>query len=165
MAELGIKNIVSPESDSNATIDQAIKLIDVSPTSANAIKAKQIGLQLTLLGLAEIQALRIRNLAVAAYKLEQKLYSAEKLEQLDPRKLLQTYEALNIALNEAITYVKGVDTNSWKDLETHLITLIADSGQKSGMTEEELAEQREVSNVAKDMLMRVSSGKVGDHAQ
>ncbi|CAH9017379.1 conserved hypothetical protein [Vibrio phage 150E35-1] len=153
---LTTKYIVNPDTDNNATIDKGIALIDTSPDSPNSIKAKSVGLQLTLLGLAEIQALRIRNLAVAAYNIEKELYSPEKLQNLDPRKLLSTYEALNSALNEAINYVKGVNNSNWRSIETDLMTLLATEVDESSLTDEQLTERRAVSSLAQDLLAELS---------
>lgn len=144
-------NIITVD-NSNSTIDQGIRLLDTPGDLTVTLRAKAAGLQLTLIGLAEIQALRIQNLAVSAYRLEQKLYSAEAIENLDPRKLLNTYEALNTALSSAITYVKSMGSIDFKGLEETLFRLAQEDPARQAQDGEENQTRRQVSMVAKELL-------------
>lgn len=145
-AKQSVSHIVNSY-DSNTTIDKAISLIDYPANKPNAIKAKAVGLQLTLLGVAEVQALRIKNLVIAAYKLEQELYSPEKIEQMEPRKLLATYEALNGVLADAVDYIKSVSSKfDWKELQDNLTTLAVELDDVAEDRDEDTKRMTDVAN-------------------
>ncbi|QPB08500.1 hypothetical protein [Vibrio phage Va2] len=159
IAKKSVAHIVNPD-DSNTTIDKAISLIDYPANKPNAIKAKAVGLQLTLLGVAEVQALRIKNLVIAAYKLEQELYSPEKIEQMEPRKLLATYEALNGVLADAVSYIKSVSSSfDWKELQDNLTTL---ANELDNVTEDRDEESKRMSEVASELLAGLGSIEKSD---
>ena len=140
---------------SNSTIDKAIQLIDHPCTMQNGIKAKAVGLQLTLLGVAEVQALRIKNLVIAAYKLECQLYDPKKMQDLEPRKLLATYEALNTVLSDAINYIKGMSKFDWKELQDNLTTLVIELDAETEGNRVSTGTQ-EVSDLASSLLAGLS---------
>ena len=150
-----VTNIVSVN-NRNSTIDEGIRLLDIPGDLSVTIRAKAAGLQLTLLGLAEIQALRIQNLAIAAYRLEQKLYSMETIDALDPRKLMNTYEALNTALSSAISYVSKMGGMDFKGLEETLFKLAQEDPARMSADESANETRREVASVARDLLAELT---------
>lgn len=156
------ENIVTRD-NRNSTIDQGIRLLDTPGDLTITLKAKAAGLQLTLIGLAEIQALRIQNLAISAYRLEQKLYSPEAIDRLEPRKILNAYEALNAALKDAITYVKSMGAIDFKGLEQTLYMLAQEDPSRQAADGEEAQTKSSVSRLAQDLLSQLTDpSKNGD---
>jgi hypothetical protein len=89
------------------TIDKAVSLIDDSKSSNN-IKTKETGLQLALLGLAEVHLSRLSHLSGAVLRLEKEVFREENLNSMDPRKIIDLYRMSVDALNNSSSYIKGV---------------------------------------------------------
>jgi len=114
-----IKNILI-NGETNRTINDAIKVVDDSGSSLNIsnIRDKKLGLKLVLLGLAEIQALRISNLSGKIYALENEVFSIENMKELDPRRLTELYNTAVTSMRDATEYVKNtVNSFQWDELE------------------------------------------------
>lgn len=146
----------------NPTIEYGMQLLSCDPRSKNAVKAKQIGLQLVLMGMSEIQAKRISNLAVASYELEQKLFSAEILMTIDSKKLLSTYESINNILNESLSYVQNTSSMNWSQVIESLKELTVEDGPEPERDLDAEESQRTVSKTARELLQLATSGSNDD---
>lgn len=139
---------------SNRTINYGMELLQCDPKSSTAISSKQIGLQLVILGMSEIQAARIANLAIAAYELERKIWSPEYLSTLDSKKLLSTYEQVNKALQEALQYIQTTQGMEWNNVDAKLKKLLDEDPNKQVVIDPKDEEaQRKVSATAKELLV------------
>lgn len=158
------ENIIVDEQDRNHTIDAGIKLINSSGQLTSTVRAKSVGLKLVLLGMAEINALRIANLATAAFRLEQRLYSPEVINKLDPRKLLDTYMALSEVLKDSIGYVQGIEKGTnWAEIESQLEALSKlDTEVKIGEGEDATKSKAEVSKVARELLSIITKDEISE---
>lgn len=105
----------------NQTIDQALGFVNRSADSFESWRAKGLGLQLVLMGLAEIQALRMSKLANLVVTLENNLMHKEALRDLKPQQLFSLYRITVEALDNSSTFVERVVKNiNWKEMEDQL---------------------------------------------
>jgi hypothetical protein len=108
------------------SIDYAIKLVDKDVNGFNDWRIKEVGLQLTLFGLAEVQAKRVSNLSALVYNLESQVFSDETIRNLEPSKLLSLYKMGVEALNESSSYVRStLKSIDWGNVEAQLLALAA----------------------------------------
>lgn len=134
-ADVDAKTIISDDF-SNTTMSTAIKLVDREQNEDTAWRSKELGLNLVLLGLAEVQALRLSQLSGLVYQLEQRVFSEETLRDLDARKLIDVYRLGVESLNDAASYVKGaVKSADWEKIELDLMTMSKQTGETSGQQE------------------------------
>ncbi len=142
----------------NPTIEYGMELLTCNPRASTAILSKQVGLQLVLLGMSELQSKRIANLAVAAYELEQKLYSPEIIQTLDSKKLLSTYQAVSQALQEALSYVNTTQSMDWTGIDSKLKQLLDSDPDRDKHIDPEAEEsQRTISKAARELLEMATS--------
>jgi len=126
---------------SNTTMSTAIKLVDREQTSDTAWRSKELGLNLVLLGLAEVQALRLSQLSGLVYQLEQRVFSDETLRELDARKLIDVYRLGVESMNDAAAYVKGaVKAADWEKIELDLMTMAKSESTDTARQGESTAE-------------------------
>lgn len=153
-------NIIN-ENNSNRTIDFGVKLLDTEAFDTEGMLSRQMGLQLVMIGAAEIQALRIKNLAVAAYRLEQKLYDPDVIENMtNPRQLLTIYQSLSMALKEAVDFVRQSNSTGWDDLRGSLEKLAAVKIATDGtQSDDNKSRALEIELVARDMLTLMQKGR------
>jgi hypothetical protein len=105
-----------------STIDNALKLVDTQATDFNSYRIKELGLTLTLLGMAELQAKRIQKLSSLVFNLEQEVFSTENIRELEPAKLLNLYKLGTDALKESSQYIKDtIKSVDWNSVEAQLI--------------------------------------------
>ena len=98
-------------------------------------KLKGLGLRLVLLGLAEVQALRLSSLAGIVYELEGKLLDDEIIRNLEPKQLFQLYQLATKSLVESSDYIeRTLKATNWSEMETELLQVKA--RQVSGESEE-----------------------------
>jgi hypothetical protein len=115
--------ILDRKTNTVPTIDDALKLVEKKGDTFDSLQIKGLGLRLVLLGLAEVQALRMSRLAGMVYRIEEKLLTEDTLEKLEPKQLFSLYNMSTRALVESSEYVertlKGVD---WSEIEAQLMT-------------------------------------------
>lgn len=147
-----IKNILI-NGESNRTIDNAIKVVDDSgkELSVSTIRDKRVGLKLVLLGLAEIQALRISNLSGKIYTLENEVFSLDNMRDLDPRKLTELYNTAVSSMKDATDYVKHtVSSFQWDELELSVAASAVNNNSSSD-------DQSNISDIASKLLDELSA--------
>ena len=151
MKNENLENIMT-DSSTNRTIDNAISLVDKSTKENDAWRNKELGLNLVLLGLAEVNALRVSQLSGVVYNLEQKVFDPDVIEELDPRKVVELYKMGVEALNDSAKYIKStLSSVNWENLELQLLS-IAEGEEGS-----EDSESKDISKVASDLLRQLSS--------
>lgn len=136
----------------STTIDSAMLIVARdAKRSPDDWKFKGLGLQLSLLGLAEIQALRVSQLAGMVYNLEKEVFKDKNLREMEPKKIVEMYQMATRALTESANYVKStIDTVKWADIETQLIAL---SG-KEGISN--TTHDTDISGVADKLLQHIT---------
>lgn len=149
--------VITPEGK-NRTIEYGMKLLACSPQAPSAVIAKQVGLQLVLLGMSEIQAKRISNLAIAAYELEQRLYAPEIIQSIDTKKLLSTYQAVSTALEQSLQYVTATQAMDWSAINTKLKSVISANEGAIQSDPEADDNKRLVTAAARDLLAVIQNG-------
>lgn len=141
------KRIIDEEKQSLKTLDQALDLVSAPATSVNQWKIKGLGLQQALLGLAELQCLRLSKLGVLIYTLEEKLLDPDFINSVDdPKMIFSLYRLVMESLEQSSEYVntvlKGVN---WTDFESNFLIATADKAT-SGTS-------KDVGSLAKDLLV------------
>lgn len=115
---------VVEEEEEKTTLSYAIGLVNRSGKTFTDWRIKGLGLQLTLLGLAEVQAERVDLLSRMVVKLEKNLFSDVKISEMRPDQLLSLYRNATDSLQKSTEYVqhtlKSVD---WTKLETDLLAM------------------------------------------
>jgi hypothetical protein len=118
--------MILDEKNSSPTIEDALQLVDGKAETFESWKLKGLGLRLVLLGLSEVQALRLSKLAGLVYKIEENLLDPKKLTELEPKQLFQLYQLSTKALAESSEFVeRTLKATDWSNLETELITVKA----------------------------------------
>jgi hypothetical protein len=136
------------------TIDEALALVDRKATSIEGWKVKGLGLRLVLLGLAEVQALRLSKLAGLVYEVEGRLIDDETIAELEPKQLFQLYQLSTKALTESSDFVERTLKNvQWNDIEAELL-----QAKASQLSEEDASIS---TSDAKDLLAMLSQLQAG----
>lgn len=134
----------------NPTIQNAMNLVTGSEVDLNRWKAKTLGLQMVLLGLAEVQALRVSNLSGTVVKLEKEVFKEENLKDLDLNTLVALYELANKSLNLSSDFIKDtLRRTDWDQFEDQIFDL----KEKAKAIEHD--NTVEVDEVANELLKRL----------
>lgn len=116
------------------TIEEALKLVDTKAENFDGWKVKGLGLRLVLLGLSELQALRLSKLAGMVYKIEGQLLNKETIDGLDPKQLFQLYQLSTKALTESSEFVeRTLKSTQWAEIETELLQAKAQEVSNDGV--------------------------------
>lgn len=108
----------------NPTIQTAMNLVTGSAVDMNRWKAKTLGLQMVLLGLAEVQALRVSNLSGTVVHLEERVFQKENLENLTLETLVALYELANKSLGISSDFIKDtLRRTDWDRFEDQIFDL------------------------------------------
>lgn len=114
--------IIDNDTNTSPTMDQAMGFVDRKADSFESWRIKGLGLQLVLMGLAEVQALRMNRLAGMVIGLEEKLMNKEMLRNLEPKQLFSLYRMSTEALEASSTFVERTVKNvNWKEMEAQLM--------------------------------------------
>ena len=141
----------------SVTIDKAVSLIDDSKASNN-IKTKETGLQLALLGLAEVHLSRLSHLSGAVLRLEKEVFREENLNSMDPRKIIDLYRMSVDALNNSSSYIKGVLSS----INVNNLQLSLVSAEEAQISKEDSSKRADASRVANDLLKQLASSLGGN---
>ena len=129
--------ILDKDTKTSPTIDGALMLVGKKAQDYEGWKLKGLGLRLVLLGLAEMQALRLSSLAGIVYELEGKLLDDEIIRNLEPKQLFQLYQLATKSLVESSDYIeRTLKATNWGEMETELLQ--AKAKQVSGSEETQL---------------------------
>jgi hypothetical protein len=135
-----------------STIDNALKLVEKDPKSFNDWRVKELGLTLTLFGLAELQSRRIQSLSGLVYELEKEVFAVDNIRQLEPTKLIKLYEMGTASLRESAEYVKNtIKSIDWNQVEAQLIQAAALSEAEDSTTG-----SSNVKDVISDLLSKLT---------
>lgn len=137
----------------NDTINNGIKIIDqVDSENYENLKVKSLGLQVTLVGLAEVQALRVKTLALAVHDIEKQLFNRSRFADLAPSQLMDLYTRATSSLTEASSYIKStISSINWAEVEAQLALLSTRSSKVENTKDAQL------SKTATDLLAQLSS--------
>jgi len=114
--------ILDKDTNTSPTMDQAMGYVDRKADTFEAWRIKGLGLQLVLMGLAEVQALRMSRLAGMVIELEDKLMNKESLRHLEPKQLFSLYRMSTEALDNSSAFVeRTLKTVDWKEMEAQLM--------------------------------------------
>lgn len=115
-------NILNLDKNEVPTITTALNFVGKRGDSYEAWKIKALGLRQVLLGLAEVQALRISKLSGMVYRLEEELMGEEKLRELDPKQLYGLYRTATEQMQVASDYItQTLKSTNWSDFEGELL--------------------------------------------
>ena len=118
--------ILDKTTNTAPTIDEALAIVDTKAESFNDWKSKGLGLRLVLLGLAEVQSLRLSKLAGMVYEIEGQLLDKEKIRNLEPKQLFHLYQLTSKALVESSDFVeRTLRTTDWAEMESGLLQVKA----------------------------------------
>jgi len=135
----------------STTITKALELVEKSAATTEEWRSKSLGLQFVLLGLAEVNALRVKSLSAIVYHLEQKVFDPTTFETLEPRQQMSMYKVATQSLNETSEYVKDTLKHiNWAEVENNLVSLQV-RGNKPGGN----AEDKQLADVAGDLLNNI----------
>lgn len=137
----------------NDTIDHGITIVDQTDSkNYENMKVKSLGLQVVLLGLAEIQALRVKTLSLAVYEIEKTLFNRSRFADLAPSQLMELYQRATASLTEASGYIKStISSINWAEVEAQLALLSTRSAQTEGN------ENPQLTKAANDLLAQLSA--------
>lgn len=114
--------IIDKDTNTSPTMDQAMGYVDRKADTFESWRIKGLGLQLVLMGLAEVQALRMSKLAGMVISLEDKLMNKEMLRNLEPKQLFSLYRMSTEALESSSNFVERTIKNmNWKEVEGQLV--------------------------------------------
>lgn len=114
------------KSDSKTLSDYAMALVHRDGHSFEDLRVKSIGLSLSLIGLAEVQASRVQQLGRIVSQLEERVFDEDNQMTMEPKQLLELYKVATDALGKSTDYLKSVLSNTdWNKLESDLVTIQA----------------------------------------
>jgi len=135
--------IINDGDMTSPSIEKALELLDRPADNLESYRIKGLGLRLVLMGLAEVQALRLSRLSTMVYALEQELLDPEKIRILEPKMLFGLYQLSSKALTESSEFVERTLKNiDWSEMETELLQVRATEVKpdKSGISAEDSEE-------------------------
>ena len=139
------------------TIDQALELVAQDNRDLSSWKIKTLGLRQVLLGLAEVQSLRLSRLSTLVYLIEGEIMKRATLEGLDPRQLFALYRLTTETMKDASDYVQDVVRNvNWSEFESELLLM---ASSQTGVS----ANGDTMREAAKDLLAVMSRLMGGDN--
>lgn len=121
----------NPQNLESSTLQLALKLLsDSSDTNySEALSRKEMGLSLSLIGAAEIQAARIALINQSLFNVETRILERAQREHLDTDTLLEIYKVITNNLERAGKFIsetgKALNWESIKKEMVHLETRIA----------------------------------------
>lgn len=134
----------------NLTIEDAVKLIQ-SSTGTTSCKNKEIGFHMILLGLAEVNTLRIARLAPVVFQLEKMVFAPDVIQNIDPRGVVELYKLAVNAMTASAESVKATISNmNWETLELQLLSKSEDLNKKS-------TNGIDTTKLASELLLQLSS--------
>ena len=144
-------DIINTNTQTATTIDQALKLVSLPGKDLSLWRIKSLGLRQVLLGLAEVQSLRLSRLSTLVYLIEQQIANKAELGNLEAKQLFALYRLTTESLKDASDYVqsivKGMD---WKDFEAELLMAVANE------TTDTKGDTQELREASKEILMALS---------
>lgn len=124
--------IITDDAGKSPTIEKALELVDRQADNLETWRIKGLGLRLVLLGLAEVQALRVSRLGGMVYKLEEELLNTEKIRTLEPKLLFGLYNLAAKSLTESSEFIeRTLKTVDWSAMETELLQVKAQEANKT----------------------------------
>jgi hypothetical protein len=131
------------------TFEFASKLVSKEASGPSGYRIKELGLNLVLFGLAEQQALRLAKISTYLNTLEDKLFTEERLEELQPAQIMDLYRQVKDSLGTSYNYVKSVTTGlNWTQMEASLLAVQAeDTRDPDGSTN--------LSKIAREVLAKL----------
>lgn len=134
------------------TLQYGVSLSEREAQKFGDWRIKELGLQLTLFGLAETQAKRIRVLSNAVHHLEEEVFRNENIKSLDPGKLINLYKIGTESLSEASSYVqKTINSLDWSTIEGLIIQLQNESGDNEDLSNSDL-----VSRITQELISKLN---------
>jgi hypothetical protein len=135
----------------NPTIEYGYKLIDREGQQIGDWRTKQLGLNIVLYGLAEIQARRVSKLSSVVDMIEDRLIDQSVIGELPPDRLLDLYRMSRESLDSSRLCIRQVlDRVDWNQLEAQLLIQSGDIGTKS-------SSDQDVSRIAREILEKLRS--------
>jgi hypothetical protein len=134
----------------NPTIQYGYKLIDREGQQIGDFRARELGLDIVLLGLAEIQASRISKLSSVVELIEDKLIDESVIRELPTDRLLDLYSISKESLDSSRLCIQQVlNKVNWNQLEAQ--SLMAQSGDMSTKS----SPDQDVSRIAREILEKL----------
>jgi len=156
MAENIVDDSKLKNPDDSTTLEFAGDLVGHKGNSLEDWRTRSLGLQLTLLGLAEVNAKRIESLSKVVTDLEEKVFDAGNIKDQSPSQLMGLYKMSTESLERSIGYVKQALTGTnWEKLESDLITI-----QARKITKMSVDGSRDQSDLAREIVERLKSLKL-----
>lgn len=124
--------IITDDAAKSPTIEKALELVDRQADNLESWRIKGLGLRLVLLGLAEVQALRVSRLGGMVYELEKELLDKDKIRTLEPKLLFGLYNLAAKSLEESSAFIeRTLKTVDWSAIETELLQVKAQNVSKT----------------------------------
>jgi len=114
----------------NSLIEGALQMMNSAEGTADAIKAKKVGLELVQIGWAELQALRLARYATSVIELEEKMYNMDAIRELKkPSQVIDYMNRLNGSVQEATKCIQSTLTRAKFDsVEVFLREIVENNG-------------------------------------
>ena len=123
-------SIIDEELNQVPAIEEALDLVSTPAHTFDDWKIRGLGLTQVLLGLAQVQSLRLSRLASLVYKLEGKLIDSETIDKMDTSQLIGLYRLVNVAVEQSSEYIRGiVKETDWTKMEADLLTSSVNKNQ------------------------------------
>ena len=152
--------MILDEKNLSPTIQDALELIDGKAENFESWKLKGLGLRLVLLGLSEVQALRLSKLSGLVFRLEGELLDPKKIAELEPKQLFQLYQLSTKALSESSEFVeRTLKATDWSNLETELLTVKAKEASANNQSGLDTATAQELLSALAQMQAQSQSSE------
>jgi len=134
----------------NSTIEYGSALVDRLGTQVIDWRTRELGLNIVLFGLAEMQAKRVSKLGLLVQMIENKLFDEDLIEQLPPDKIMGLYKMTRESLDTSYKYVREVLQGlNWSQFEAQLLTV-----QSEG-TDTISQDGQDISRIAREIIEKM----------
>ena len=141
------------------TIEEAISVLgDQYSEPVLKINAKEYGISMSLVGVAEVQARRLQRISRVLESLEKNLFDPVKVVSLNPGQMLMLYKLASDNMRDSGKFLSDVGKFlNWGRLEDHAVTLQlikTEMDKKKGDGEE--VSDTVIERYASKLLMRMN---------
>lgn len=141
------------------TLEKGLGLVNTSVKSdinLKKLKGKEVGLNILLLGMAEIEANRIKFLSEAINTLEKDIFDPLVLENLSDDQKIERYSLALQTVTGSTNFIKNtVNKIDWNAIELNLLSLAESSDD---IPEDSAGDSRSMTEQASALLRQLAGG-------
>ena len=137
----------------NPTMEYGSALVERLGTQVGDWRTRELGLNIVLFGLAEIQSKRVSKLSLLVNLIEDKLFDEDMIEELPPDKIMFLYKMTRESLDTSYNYIKSVLQGiNWSQFEAQLLTVQAETG---AAVASQHGDGQDISKIAREILEKL----------